>query len=638
MTSMRGSSHSSVLTLEIRNEIAHYAVSCTSSGYLEIRGVRGPAGWMHGDWAVHTPSVPARTWFEMASSVLSSLVAVKETQLEGSWDIALTLVSDTELSEWLGTQLLNTHQVEAIAVELDVLLKASILRPVPDDSGLDVFFPSFEWVGMYGKKPSAALRNSTKAILLAGSSLAVSYTGYSTRRTTRIVQRMIDDGSFRQETDGWMTVLDHCELSNETLTELGGEYARQWKSDVRKGQLWLFPRIGENRNSQETTAQVPQFLTPAQRRVQQISEKRRAAALIKKNGSLDNNKSAPAKSQFVSERPFFGNGDDTAANVNGLSGFVINFSDESDAPAEILYEVRTSQGDIEKYLRGAGRYALIGQEEEIELATIIEAGLVADYKLNYLADEKNVQYIRDLKRIRWYGAVAKKKFAEANLRLVIHIVRPYMGRGMEFLDLVQEGNLGLIRAIEKFDHAKGFKFSTYATWWIRQTITRGLADHSRTIRLPVHLVDDLNKVKAKRRILYEKSHEEPTLAELSRLTDFTEVEIDQFLSWDRRPVSLDFVVDNVGTRLKDVLWDPFDIDASEAASKNESQRHVLNALDGLPAREAQILALRFGLIDGEEKTLEEIGRMFGLTRERIRQLQNQSLTSLRSKLTAALFE
>lgn len=638
MNSETDSNRSGVLTLEIRNEIVHYAARCTSLGHVEIRGIRGPAGWMHGDWAVHTQSAPARTWFAMAFSTLSSLAAEKTTHPERSWDMAITLVSDTGSSEWLGTQLSNTHPVKTIAAELDALLKSSILRPVVADSETDIFSSSFEWVRLSGKKPAVALRNGKTAILLAGSSLAVPEAGYATRRTTRIVQRMLEGGSFRQETDGWLTVLDHCELSNEALTELGGQYSGIWKEDVRQRQLWLFPRTGEGRNSQENPSDFPQILTPAQRRVQQIFERRRNSISKKENGDVDDTQSVIAEIDRVPEVPPFENGDNNAVDVNGGSGFVLNFSDESDAPDEILKEIKTSQDDLKHYLRGIGRYELISQEVEIEFATRIEAGVVAEYKLQYLASEQNIQYIRDLERICWDGAVAKKKFAEANLRLVIRIARPYMGRGMDFLDLVQEGNLGLIRAIEKFDHAKGFKFSTYATWWIRQAISRGLADQSRTIRLPVHLADDLNKIKTIRRFLYEKSHEEPTLSELSKLTDFTELQINQFLNWDRRPVSMDFVVDNVGTRLKDVLWDPFDIDASESASKNESRRHVLNALDGLPAREAKILALRFGLVDGDEKTLDEIGRMFGLTRERIRQLQNQSLNNLRATLTSALFE
>lgn len=629
----------SVLTLELRNEFEHFAASCTSLGGLEIRGMHGPAGWLHGDWSVHAQVPAARAWFATASKTLSSLIAEQASQPEQTWEMALTLVSETGAKEWVGTKLSETQSVKAIATELGALLNVSTLSPVVSEYGMAISPSSIRWIRSNGEKPVVAVRNGTSVILLAGSSLAVPETGYGTRRTNRVAQRMLDAGSLRQEPDGWVTVLDHSEVSSEVFAAFLAHAGEKWDEDIEEGRTWLFPHQRKKGISPTGPVKLRPSVAPAEHRIKKLVEKKRP-------GKLTADTDQAALDAFERDARVWEQTPEYVSSRRGTievlsienAAFTLNDLDESDGPGDILKIVKTSEDDTKTYMRMIARYPLINQEMEIELAIRIEVGLFAGHKLHFHHVDEESQYIRDLKRLKYYGRQAQAKFLESNLRLVTSIARSYMGRGMEFLDLVQEGNLGLIRAIEKFDYAKGFKFSTYATWWIRQAISRGLADQSRTIRLPVHLVDDLNKVQTQRRVLYSRWHEEPALSEISKLTGFTERQIDQFLKWDRQPASMEFVTDDVGTRLEEVLWDQFEIDASEFAAMDESRRLVRGALDKLAAREAQILALRFGLVDGIEKTLDEIGQVFGLTRERIRQLQNQSLKSLKVGLASDLFD
>ena len=277
--------------------------------------------------------------------------------------------------------------------------------------------------------------------------------------------------------------------------------------------------------------------------------------------------------------------------------------------------------------------ALLDAAQEVELSKRIEAGLFAEKKLKRLREEGSPLSDEDRFDLEWLvddGRRAKNHLLEANLRLVVSVAKKYTGRGMGFLDLIQEGNLGLVRAVEKFDYTKGYKFSTYAMWWIRQAITRAMADQARTIRLPVHLVEQVNKMSRIQRQLLQTLGREPTAEELAKELDTTADRIVEMQRQARDPMSLDAVVGEDGdTRLGDLVEDSEAPIASEAVAFTLLQEQLGSVLDSLPEREAKVVALRFGLTDGQPKTLDEVGKHFGLTRERIRQIEKLTLAKLR---------
>jgi RNA polymerase primary sigma factor len=305
---------------------------------------------------------------------------------------------------------------------------------------------------------------------------------------------------------------------------------------------------------------------------------------------------------------------------------VILEADEPDLDAD---EPGVSADPVRNYLNEIGRTALLDAAQEVDLSKRIEAGVFADHKLTENTKLKPKQR-RELEAIRDDGALAKAHMLEANLRLVVSVAKRYSNRGMSFLDVVQEGNLGLIRAVEKFDYTKGYKFSTYAMWWIRQAITRALADQARTIRLPVHVVEQLNKLGRLQRDLHQKFGREATPEELAAELDRTPEQVEEMLRNARQPVSLDNPVgDDEDTRLGDLIEDSEAPGAADALEYQTMIETVHRALDGLEPREARVLALRFGLAEGRPHTLDEIGRDVGLTRERIRQIEKEALAKLR---------
>jgi RNA polymerase primary sigma factor len=298
--------------------------------------------------------------------------------------------------------------------------------------------------------------------------------------------------------------------------------------------------------------------------------------------------------------------------------------DEPDLDAD---EPGVSADPVRNYLNEIGRTALLDAAQEVELSKRIEAGVYAEHKL---AGKLPARERRELEAIAADGALAKAHMLEANLRLVVSVAKRYSNRGMSFLDVVQEGNLGLIRAVEKFDYTKGYKFSTYAMWWIRQAITRALADQARTIRLPVHVVEQLNKLGRLQRDMHQRFGREPTPEELATELDRTPEQIEEMLRNARQPVSLDNPVgDDEDTRLGDLIEDFEAPAASDALEYQTMIETVHRALAGLEPREARVLALRFGLAEGRPHTLDEIGRDVGLTRERIRQIEKEALAKLR---------
>ena len=296
-------------------------------------------------------------------------------------------------------------------------------------------------------------------------------------------------------------------------------------------------------------------------------------------------------------------------------------------------ELTASADSVRAYLKQIGKVALLNAEEEVDLAKRIEAGLYADWYLKQLeAQGEKVlpSQRRDLKLVIRDGNKAKNHLLEANLRLVVSLAKRYTGRGMAFLDLIQEGNLGLIRAVEKFDYAKGYKFSTYATWWIRQAITRAMADQARTIRIPVHMVEVINKLGRIQRELLQDLGREPTPEELAKEMDITPEKVLEIQQYAREPISLDQTIGDEGdSQLGDFIEDSEAVVAVDAVSFTLLQDQLQDVLDTLSEREAGVVRLRFGLTDGQPRTLDEIGQVYGVTRERIRQIESKTMSKLR---------
>src|SRR5690625_122488 len=284
---------------------------------------------------------------------------------------------------------------------------------------------------------------------------------------------------------------------------------------------------------------------------------------------------------------------------------------------------------VRVYLNGIGKTALLSAEDEVELAQAIEIGLYAEYKLN-TAEKLTRAEKRDMKILVKEGKKARSHLLEANLRLVVSLAKRYTGRGMPLLDLIQEGHLGLIRVMKKFDYAKGFKFSTYATWWIRQAITRGMADQSRTIRLPVHLVEQVNKLSRIKREMYQSLGREATNEELAEESGIEENKIEMLLRQSRDPVSLDMPVGaDEEAPLGDFIEDAEATDAETAVVASMRHSDIRDVIGTLEQREQDVIRLRYGLDDGVPRTLDQIGRKFGLSRERVRQIEREVMAKLR---------
>jgi RNA polymerase primary sigma factor len=297
-------------------------------------------------------------------------------------------------------------------------------------------------------------------------------------------------------------------------------------------------------------------------------------------------------------------------------------------------ELTASADSVRAYLKQIGKVALLNAEEEVELAKRIEAGLYAAERVRKAEEESseklNPQLRRDLRWIVRDGERAKNHLLEANLRLVVSLAKRYTGRGMAFLDLIQEGNLGLIRAVEKFDYTKGYKFSTYATWWIRQAITRAMADQARTIRIPVHMVEVINKLGRIQRELLQDLGREPTPEELAKEMDITPEKVLEIQQYAREPISLDQTIGDEGdSQLGDFIEDSEAVVAVDAVSFTLLQDQLQSVLATLSEREAGVVRLRFGLTDGQPRTLDEIGQVYGVTRERIRQIESKTMSKLR---------
>ena len=314
---------------------------------------------------------------------------------------------------------------------------------------------------------------------------------------------------------------------------------------------------------------------------------------------------------------------------NETNAFTIKDSEEDDAPAQTVLTAGATADPVKDYLKLIGRVPLLNAEMEVELSLQVEAGLFAGEMI--LKDKKMDKKLkRELETLVLQGKRAKNHLLEANLRLVVSLAKRYTGRGMLFLDLIQEGNLGLIRAVEKFDYTKGYKFSTYATWWIRQAITRAMADQARTIRIPVHMVEVINKLARVQRQMLQDLGREPTPEELAKELDMTPEKVVEVQKYGREPISLHTPLGEEGdSEFGDLIEDSEAIVPADAVSFTLLQEQLHSVLDTLSEREAGVVAMRFGLTDGQPKTLDEIGKVYGVTRERIRQIESKTMSKLR---------
>ncbi|WP_425271660.1 RNA polymerase sigma factor [Nocardioides seonyuensis] len=309
--------------------------------------------------------------------------------------------------------------------------------------------------------------------------------------------------------------------------------------------------------------------------------------------------------------------------------FTVSAADETDEPEQQVMVAGATADPVKDYLKQIGKVPLLNAEMEVELAKRIEAGLFSEEKLAK-GGRISAKMLEELEWIAEDGRRAKNHLLEANLRLVVSLAKRYTGRGMLFLDLIQEGNLGLIRAVEKFDYTKGYKFSTYATWWIRQAITRAMADQARTIRIPVHMVEVINKLARVQRQMLQDLGREPTPEELAKELDMTPEKVVEVQKYGREPISLHTPLGEDGdSEFGDLIEDSEAIVPADAVSFTLLQEQLHAVLDTLSEREAGVVSMRFGLTDGQPKTLDEIGKVYGVTRERIRQIESKTMSKLR---------
>ncbi len=320
----------------------------------------------------------------------------------------------------------------------------------------------------------------------------------------------------------------------------------------------------------------------------------------------------------------------TAAEMDDPGGPLVLVKDAEDGPAVRLAAGGATADPVRDYLKQIGKVRLLNARQEVELAKRIEAGLFAGQKLAEGSRDLSAEAQSDLEQVAEDGRQAKDHLVEANLRLVVSLARRYTGRGMLFLDLIQEGNLGLIRGVEKFDYTRGYKFSTYATWWIRQAITRAMADQSRTIRLPAHMGDVISRLaRVQRQMLQDLGHE-PTPEELAAELDMTPEKVIEVQKYGREPISLNIPLGEDGdSEFGDLIEDSEAIEPGTAVSFTLLKEQLYAVLGTLSQREADVLSMRFGLADGRPRTLDEIGKVYGVTRERIRQIEARTMSKLR---------
>ncbi|MFJ4777068.1 RNA polymerase sigma factor [Streptomyces sp. NPDC088762] len=386
--------------------------------------------------------------------------------------------------------------------------------------------------------------------------------------------------------------------------------------------------------SVEDEATAEATAEPKKRTVKKTATAKKTATkktAAKKTGAKDTDEAeAPvAEGEDWAAEDLVDEAEEETPKAGGTQGFVLSDDDEDDAPAQTVMVAGATADPVKDYLKLIGKVPLLNAEQEVELAKRIEAGLFSEYKLEEEEDHKPA-FKRELEILVEDGRRAKNHLLEANLRLVVSLAKRYTGRGMLFLDLIQEGNVGLIRAVEKFDYTKGFKFSTYATWWIRQAITRAMADQSRTIRIPVHMVEIINKLARVQRQMLQDLGREPTPEELGKELDMTPEKVIEVQKYGREPISLHTPLGEEGdSEFGDLIEDSEAVVPADAVSFTFLQEQLQSILGTLSEREAGVVSMRYGLNDGQPKTLDEIGRVYGVTRERIRQIESKTMSKLR---------
>jgi len=397
------------------------------------------------------------------------------------------------------------------------------------------------------------------------------------------------------------------------------------------------PRSGRPRSTQASSPK--EHITSATAAPQDTTPTTRARKAAPKTSAAAKKAAAAAASEVVDggaaiaeeeiEKAPTGKGEGEDKEVDeAVTGYVLSGEDD-DAPVQQVMTAGATADPAKDYLKQIGKVALLNAEQEVDLAKRIEAGLFAEEKLGS-GDKMAPKARRELEWIANDGRHAKNHLLEANLRLVVSLAKRYTGRGMLFLDLIQEGNLGLIRAVEKFDYTKGYKFSTYATWWIRQAITRAMADQARTIRIPVHMVEVINKLARVQRQMLQDLGREPTPEELAKELDMTPEKVVEVQKYGREPISLHTPLGEDGdSEFGDLIEDSEAVVPADAVGFTLLQEELSKVMDTLSDREAGVVGMRFGLTDGQPKTLDEIGRVFGVTRERIRQIESKTMSKLR---------
>ncbi|MET9610591.1 RNA polymerase sigma factor [Streptomyces sp. NPDC006512] len=405
--------------------------------------------------------------------------------------------------------------------------------------------------------------------------------------------------------------------------------ARKTAAPATAAAISASPAAAEDEVTAEAAAE-PKKRTVKKTAVKKATATKKTAA-TKKAGAKDSDEGeTPAvEGEDWAAEDLADEAEEEAPKTGGTQGFVLSDDDEDDAPAQTVMVAGATADPVKDYLKLIGKVPLLNAEQEVELAKRIEAGLFSEYKLEEEEDHKPA-FKRELEILVEDGRRAKNHLLEANLRLVVSLAKRYTGRGMLFLDLIQEGNVGLIRAVEKFDYTKGFKFSTYATWWIRQAITRAMADQSRTIRIPVHMVEIINKLARVQRQMLQDLGREPTPEELGKELDMTPEKVIEVQKYGREPISLHTPLGEEGdSEFGDLIEDSEAVVPADAVSFTFLQEQLQSILGTLSEREAGVVSMRYGLNDGQPKTLDEIGRVYGVTRERIRQIESKTMSKLR---------
>ncbi|MFC0675988.1 RNA polymerase sigma factor [Brachybacterium hainanense] len=386
----------------------------------------------------------------------------------------------------------------------------------------------------------------------------------------------------------------------------------------------------EDPSVSEETAPAAKAATTTKRAAARKTTAKKTTAGAKKPAATEETEEEPREEE-ISEEDSKASQEkaDKDKDTEAAGGFVFSNSDD-DAPVQQVVTAGATADPVKDYLKQIGKVALLNAAQEVELAERIEAGLFAEQQLKRDESIVRTKAGRELAIIVEDGRAAKDHLLEANLRLVVSLAKRYTGRGMLFLDLIQEGNLGLIRAVEKFDYTKGYKFSTYATWWIRQAITRAMADQARTIRIPVHMVEVINKLARVQRQMLQDLGREPTPEELAKELDMTPEKVVEVQKYGREPISLHTPLGEDGdSEFGDLIEDSEAVVPADAVSFTLLQEQLHSVLDTLSEREAGVVSMRFGLEDGQPKTLDEIGKVYGVTRERIRQIESKTMSKLR---------